>query len=66
MIRKKVIAKPKCPTCEHSVFDETYGEYKCKKRCIRIYDISKYLECEHYKKITKTKEQDAWRGNSAL
>lgn len=37
-----------CKTCKYSAFDEQWGEYKCKIRMIRIYDRSKYSNCEDY------------------
>ena len=40
---------PKCPTCEHAVFDETYGEYKCKIREHTIYDLKESASCLQYK-----------------
>lgn len=38
----------KCQTCKHSVFDEKWGEYKCKATHRRVYDDPD--DCEHYKK----------------
>ena len=44
----------KCTTCEHAIFDETWGEIKCKKLCIRIY--APRVACNEYvKKETKKK-----------
>ena len=44
--RKRINAN--CKKCIFAVFDEKYGEFKCKKRCIRIYNTEKYKDCEFY------------------
>lgn len=44
-----------CKTCEHAVFDEKYGEYKCKKRLTRIYILLNSEECKEYKKKKEDK-----------
>lgn len=44
-----------CSSCIHSVFDEKWGEWKCKKSCTRIYDASKATYCKYY--IEKKKEK---------
>ncbi len=46
-----------CKTCEHSVFDKKYGEYKCNKLERRIYILLESSECRFYKKQTKKKEE---------
>lgn len=46
-----------CKTCKHSVFDEIYGEYKCKKRERRIYILLDSSECSFYEKGPKKKEK---------
>ena len=38
-----------CMTCLNSVFDETWGEYKCKVYQHRIYDVEQYNLCDEYK-----------------
>ena len=43
----------KCSDCEHTIFDQVWGEYKCKKFKHRIYDIEKVEECEGYEKKKK-------------
>ena len=43
----------KCKSCKHSVFDEKWGEYKCKKKQIRIYNAKKYENCEDYERKKK-------------
>jgi len=44
LVEKKV----DCSKCKNAVFDEVWGEYKCKAHGIRIYDISKILSCDEY------------------
>jgi hypothetical protein len=39
-----------CKNCEHSVFDEQWGEYKCKVRETRIYILLNSSECTEYGK----------------
>jgi hypothetical protein len=48
MDQKEVI----CKTCANSVFDEIWGEYKCKKKC-RVVDPRQEVDCTDYKKSTK-------------
>lgn len=42
-----------CKDCEHSVFDENFGEYKCKVYERTIYILLDKDECKQYKKKTK-------------
>lgn len=51
--RQRRQPKPKCPDCVHAIFDETWGEYKCKERKVRIYDASKYASCKSFVKKEK-------------
>lgn len=39
-----------CKNCEHAIFDEKWGELKCKVKCRRIYEAlkSKYT-CDKWK-----------------
>lgn len=50
-----------CTTCEHSVFDEKWGEYKCKKYSHRVHILLDADECPGYKrdpeKVLKHKEK---------
>lgn len=39
-----------CKTCEHSVFDELWGEYKCKSFEHVIYILLDSSECPNYSK----------------
>lgn len=51
-----------CRTCEYAIFDEVWGEYKCKKKERRIYETTSLQECEFYKKV-KEKKDDRQREN---
>lgn len=39
-----------CKNCEHAVFDDVWGEYKCKATNHRIYILLDSSECPSYKK----------------
>lgn len=43
-----------CKNCTHKVFDEVWGEYKCKVLKRRIRDISK--GCKHHNKQSEKGE----------
>lgn len=45
-----------CTTCKHAVFDEMWGEYKCKERHIRVYDILN--DCKDYKPVKPIKTNE--------
>lgn len=45
-----------CKTCKHYVFDETWGEHKCKKFAHRICDLDKYVDCQSYEKKKEEKK----------
>lgn len=50
-----------CIDCKHSVFDPTWGEYKCKRFERRIYIFLSSSECPEYmkgseKKLSENKE----------
>ena len=47
----------KCKTCKYSIFDEVWGEYKCKMRNMFIYDTSFCDDCDFYKARKKGEEQ---------
>lgn len=36
--------------CMFSIFDEQWGEYKCKHLKRRIYNLNECMNCEQYKK----------------
>ena len=48
-----------CKTCEHSVFDELWGEYKCKQREVRVHILLDSSECKDYKKKPKEEKKDS-------
>lgn len=41
---------PKCKDCSHMILCETFGEYKCTARKIRIQNPESQKDCEFYKK----------------
>lgn len=51
-----------CTTCENAIFDELWGEYKCKVRQTTIPILLDSTECSDYKKgtpeMSKEKEND--------
>ena len=44
-----VVPLSNCKDCTHSLFDEKWGEYKCKVGEVRIYDLKKYVTCSFFK-----------------
>lgn len=44
-----------CKDCAHSVFDELWGEYKCKEHDHTVYILLDASECPSYKKEAKPK-----------
>ena len=52
---KTEIDNPKCVSCVHSIFDELWGEFKCKKREHTIYNLTSYFLCEYYEKKDENK-----------
>lgn len=38
----------KCNTCKHSLFNPVWGDYKCSKTGLYVYDIDKEEGCEKY------------------
>lgn len=43
--------KSRCVDCEHAIFDELWGEYKCKIKKRRVEDPNEYTDCKTFKKI---------------
>jgi hypothetical protein len=41
-----------CKTCKHARFDERWGEYKCIKLYIRVYNPER-KDCVHYRRKSK-------------
>ena len=39
----------KCKTCQHGIFDQLWGEYKCKK-LTRVINTNECDKCEYYNK----------------
>lgn len=50
-----------CKNCASYIFDEKWGEYKCKVYQHRIYDIDRYIDCRDHTK----KQEDIHIGNMA-
>ena len=46
-----------CKNCKHAIFDEQWGEYKCKVREVRIYVLLDSTECSSYEKIKEDKKK---------
>lgn len=50
MARKsKRRAESNCLSCAHLVYDEQWGEYKCKARAQKLYDYNEFTDCKRYK-----------------
>lgn len=47
-----------CKTCEKAIFDEIWGDYKCKVDEI-IHDPDKKMDCENYKPGSPTMSKKA-------
>lgn len=47
-----------CRNCDNAIFDEVFGERKCKVYEHRIYDIDKYVDCEHHKEKQEEKKNE--------
>ena len=52
-----------CAACVHSIFDETWGEYKCKVKKITIYDIKDHRDCKSFKKQPRVKKDISAKNN---
>lgn len=50
--------KYKCDECKHMVFDEKWGEYKCKKKYITIYHPEKQNDCKDFAKTTDKEKKE--------
>lgn len=42
-----------CKSCRHLIHDDTWGEYKCTKYHIRLYNANKIFSCKGYSKKDK-------------
>ena len=38
----------KCNTCKHSLYNPVWGDYKCSKTGLYVYDIDKKEDCDKY------------------
>lgn len=47
-----------CKTCEHCIFDEQWGEYKCKKHQHRIYNPMQIGACKGYSQKKKKEKEE--------
>ena len=50
---KKELIMANCVNCEHAIFDEHWGEYKCKIKKHVVYNYE-HVGCDSYKKGTPT------------
>ena len=48
--REKRRPDSNCYNCQNAVFDEVFGEYKCRVRKMYIYDVPSKTGCKDYKK----------------
>ena len=46
-----------CKDCAHAIFDERWGEYKCKERACKVPVLLNSYECRFYKKKDKNEEE---------
>lgn len=47
-----------CTNCANAIFDETWGEHKCKVYEHRIYDVDKYVDCPGHKAKNNKEENE--------
>lgn len=62
-MKKKNAIVRNCKECEHSIFDENFGEYKCTVRCHYIHEPDvEAVACDEYKyeekRFEETKEEE--------
>ena len=49
-----------CKNCANAIFDDVWGEYKCRVYEHRIRDVDRYLDCEsHDRKKGKEENKNA-------
>lgn len=48
--REKRRPDSNCYTCKNAIFDEQWGEYKCRLRKKYIYNVESNTGCKDYKK----------------
>ena len=42
------MAIKKCRTCKNAIFDDVWGQYKCKRLAHNIDDADRYTTCKYY------------------
>lgn len=42
-----------CKDCKESIFNQKWGEYRCKKRGATIYDTTHAENCKYYEEVKK-------------
>ena len=47
-----------CKTCRYALLDETWGEYKCRKKQRKVYDPEEENNCVYYKSNIKKGEKE--------
>lgn len=55
-----------CLKCEHRIFDEVWGDYKCAVRQHRIYIPTMYSDCEYFKKGEGTVSKRTYENYESL
>lgn len=48
-----------CKDCIHSIYDEVWGECKCKVHGHRIYNQKEYADCGYYRQRESVKRKTA-------
>ena len=48
--------EPSCVECKHSVYCESWGEYKCLRKSIRIKNPYFPVNCDKFKKSSEEKK----------
>lgn len=49
-----------CASCLHSIFNEQWGEYKCKLRKTAVRNAEDENTCQKYEPKDKKKGKDRW------
>lgn len=53
MEKKQNKIKRECKNCTHSIFNEQWGDYRCKKLATTIYDRYHAERCQYYEEGKK-------------
>lgn len=48
-----------CSNCSKAIFDERWGEYKCKEVCHVIYDTDGQVDCVYYEEGTPVDSKES-------